>query len=484
MPNPAINQHSIFKSKLLPLAVIGMALLILGGTILVASIDLRRKSRVQLILQQAQVLYQLWMREEIADEDEGDLGVSERASDQLLTVLQTARLPQIAGLYGNRLFDRKGKYIFADPNISKVSFLPDGDVQLLAQLKSVAHFRPKADLGEVTISLTDSAPQVGPLLEIAIPLHSPNQKRLLGIAQFILDGRNVAEEFKTLDRNLIQQAAISFLAGGGLLVLLLSVAFWQLLRSNHLLADRTLNLLKANQELALAAKTSAVGAVTAHLIHGLKNPLSGLQSFVASRGMEPDGPNEQEWELAVSSTRRMQNMIAEIVRVLRDEHQSSAYELSMEEFVEGLAAKVAPLAREAGIQFDRQVKAEAVLTNREANLISLVLYNLIQNAIQATAPGKRVRLSIQSSEGKVICQVSDQGSGIRPEQQGGLFKPCHSSKHGGSGVGLAISKQLANCIGGELELRETGPGGSVFALSFVAENRADLGTLAPESTLT
>jgi signal transduction histidine kinase len=500
MPNPAINTHSILvKSKYLPVVVIGLALFILGGTIFFASFDLRRKSRAQLILQQAQVLYELWTREELTDETESDLGVTERASDQLLTVLQTARLPQVGGLYGNRLFDRDGKYIFADPTIAKLAALPPEDVAMLNKLEPVAHFRPKANLNEVIIlepkadlsevinSLTDTQPRVGPLLEICIPLHAAKQDRLLGIAQFILKGDKVEAAFRTLDRNLFHQAVLSFLAGGGLLVLLLGVSFWELLRLNRFLADRTQSLLRANQELALAAKTSAVGAVTAHLIHGLKNPLSGLQSFMASRGTNSDGADDRDWELAVTSTRRMQTMISEIVRVLRDEQGSSAYELSIQEFTQGLAGKVGPLAREAGIQFASHVTAEAVLNNREANLISLILFNLIQNAIQATPPGGAVTLRIGSERGSVVCEVADQGPGISAEQQRALFQPCHSSKQGGSGVGLAISKQLANCVAADLQLKETGPAGSVFVLSFTAESQASsatLRTLAADSPLT
>ena len=109
---------------------------------------------------------------------------------------------------------------------------------------------------------------------------------------------------------------------------------------------------------------------------------------------------------------------------------------------------------------------EGILLNREANLISLVLYNLVQNAIQATPSEKRVTLRISAGSGNIVCEVQDEGPGISEAQRAQLFKPCRSTKEGGSGIGLAISQQLAKCIGAKLELTETAPTGSRFLLTF------------------
>lgn len=485
MPNTAARRYSFLSAKCLPWGVLGLALAILGATIFFASNSLRRKSRAQLLQQDAQIIFALWQSQEFGDEAEGQLGISERTADQLWSVLQTTRLPlkQLTGVFaehiGTRLFDPSGQLRFAD-TVSD-GFLDPADLKRLRQLLPVARFDPSADLNEINLELRDSPPATGPILEISIPLHFQNQKELLGVAQFVLDGRNIANEFKTLDRNLVVQAVATFLVGGGLLMLVLTLAFRQLLRVNELLTDRTQSLLRANQELALAAKTSAVGAVTAHLIHGLKNPLSGLQSFVASRLSGPDA--ESEWQLAVSTTRRMQNMISEIVQVLRDEQGESSYELSLTEFVQMLEAKVRPLAAQSGISFSTELFASSNLTNREANLISLILYNLIQNAVQASPVGKQVVLRVKEA-GKLVFEVSDQGPGLTLDQQKSLFQPCRSAKEGGSGIGLAISKQLASCLEAELELKESGPAGSVFVLAYSARTRAGQGTATPQVTLT
>jgi nitrogen-specific signal transduction histidine kinase len=62
-------------------------------------------------------------------------------------------------------------------------------------------------------------------------------------------------------------------------------------------------------------------------------------------------------------------------------------------------------------------------------------------------------------------EVADEGPGLPPEMQARLFAPCPSHKKGGSGIGLAISQQLANHLGAELELKHSSSKGCAFRLA-------------------
>jgi signal transduction histidine kinase len=460
-------------SAWLPVVVIGVTLLILGVTIFVASRDLRHKIRGQITEQDARILYALWLSQQITDEEEGLLGVTDDPADQLAAIMQATmqatQLSQLSGLLGTRLFDAHGSFVIADPHVSETTLDPELAVRL-RRFEPTSRFRPAADLSEVKPWLAAEEVHSGPLLEICIPLHGQHAREIVGIAQFILDGSDIAAAFQQLDRHLFLQAAVAFAAAGGLLVVVLALAFRQLQRTNQLLTERTHGLLKANQELVMAAKSSAVGAVTSHLIHGLKNPLSGLQAFVDSQGAMGENRVEADWQSAVSSAKKMQSMISEIVRVLRDEHGAASYQLTLGEFVGLLESKVKPLAAEAGVRVRCGLAAEASLTNREANLMNLILYNLIQNAVQATPRGKSVFVSFSEMNERIICEVRDEGPGIPDWQQAQLFQPCQSTK-GGCGVGLAISRQLASSLGAELELKATGPNGTTFVLAFSKARR-------------
>jgi signal transduction histidine kinase len=130
-----------------------------------------------------------------------------------------------------------------------------------------------------------------------------------------------------------------------------------------------------------------------------------------------------------------------------------------------VAAKVRPLSLETAVQLVTQVKGEGVLPNRAANLVALILINLVQNAFQATPRGRSVTLLLTDTAGRLVCEVRDEGSGFSDSMIANLFAPCKSTKEGGSGIGLAISKQLANHLGAALELKSHSAAGCVFALT-------------------
>jgi len=158
-------------------------------------------------------------------------------------------------------------------------------------------------------------------------------------------------------------------------------------------------------------------------------------------------------------------LIDRVVRVLQEQQMVAEYEISIAELLEVITAKVRPVARGAGVQFDTTAAASGALSNREADLIMLILENLIQNAIDATPAGKAVHLRIRSDSSHLLMEVEDQGPGLTPDTAARLFTPCSSTKKGGSGIGLSISRQLAVHLSATLELASSSGNGCCFRLS-------------------
>ncbi|MBI2949241.1 MAG: HAMP domain-containing histidine kinase [Verrucomicrobia bacterium] len=458
--------RGLFAARMAPTVVILLTLAILGGTIFLASRFFRESIREHIIRRDAKVLYSLWLEHAFKDPmDEGLTELAETPAGQLEAVLELTKLSPLSGALGTRLFDANGSFVTALPiNVSDAQLTPK-DVKELKNFKPVSRFLPAARLPDFSPAKpTDDPKTTRPLLEITVPLHAKQERRLLGIAQFLLEGESLAAELAALDQTLFAQVMMAAVGSSIIVGIVLGLAFHQLQRVNRLLVERTTNLLKANQELTWAAKASAIGAVTSHLIHGLKNPLSGLQNFMVSRKPESRPASDTEWQLAVSTARRMQSLVNEVVRILREQNDTVRYEIELDELVQMIAAKVTPLAQQAGVHFHTRPDAEGTLANRDANLIFLILENLIQNAIQATPKGKTVTFSLESQNGEVLCEVRDEGPGLSESLKDSLFKPCQSTKEQGSGIGLAISKQLANHIGAGLDLKSTTPRGCVFTL--------------------
>lgn len=459
MPSLPSIEPTVLRSRWLPTFVITLSLLVLAAVIVLATLQARQRIREQIAGRDADVLHAVAQLHYTEDVRAGLAGPTLNAGDQLSIALKSSEL---RGVLGVRLFDPEGEFVESFPlNVIEGS-LPRAHLPKLKKLQPLSRFHRQATMAglfypDVTVP-TNSIP----LLEVCVPLHAENAP-LAGIAQFLMAGHGIAAEFARLDRLLAIQGLLAFTTGGSILAVALAWAFHRLRRTHRLLAERTDNLTRANQELALAAKTSALGAVAAHLIHGLKNPLAGLQSFVSTRAGAPDHTEAADWEQAVASTRRMQTMINQVVSVLREEQAGTAYEITLPELESGIRARVQSLARERGVGFTSAVQTEAALPNRVANLVTLILVNLIENAVQATPVGKTVSLAFRRIESRLVFEVRDEGVGFPADTP--LFMPCRSTKEGGTGIGLALCKQLANHLGAELELATSTDAGCVFALS-------------------
>lgn len=460
-------EQAVLRSRRLPALVIALALAVLAGVVVLSALQVRERIREQIAGRDGEVLHAVALQHYAEDLEAGLAGPIANPGQQLSIVLKSA---QLRGVLGVRLFDARGRFVESFPLSVTERALGTEPMPPLRALSPVSRFVPRAEMAALFYPDESAPTGVIPLLEVLVPLHTEGGP-LAGIAQFLVEGHSISAEYARLDRNLALQAAAAFLGGGAILTAALLWAFRRLQRAQRLLAERTENLLKANQELALAARTSALGAVTAHLIHGLKNPLAGLQNFMVAHGAAPPDAGGSDWEQAVASTRRMQALIQQVISVLREEQSAARYEVTLAEIVEGLRTRVQPLVRERGVDFTTLIQTEAALPNRVANLLSLILVNLAENAVQATPRGKSVALAVSRAGERLIFEVRDTGPGFPADTP--LFMPCRSAREGGTGIGLALCKQLANHLGAELELAGSTASGCAFTLSLPATTNAD-----------
>jgi len=456
---PGAGFVSAFRFLAFRFSVVAVALAVLAGVVTLTTLQIRQRIREQIASRDGEVLHTVALLHFAEDVEMGLTGPITTPGDQLSIVLKSARL---RGVLGVRLFGPDGRFVESFPPAVTEQVVGDEGVARLKELRPISRFHPRAQLAE--LFYPDEAAPTGtiPMLEVFVPLHVEGGP-LAGIAQFLVEGHSIAAEYARLDRNLAWQAFIAFAAGGAILSAALVWAFRRIQRSQQLLSERTQNLVKANQELALAAKTSALGAVTAHLIHGLKNPLAGLESFVSTRGASSETDSAADWQQAVASTRRMQTMINQVISVLREEEAGARYEITLAELEHIVRARAQPLARDRNVNFTSAIRAQGVLPNRVANLVALIVVNLAENAVQATPGGKSVNLAVRRGQTQLVFEVRDEGGGFPADTP--LFMPCSSSKQGGTGIGLALCKQLANHLGANLELASSTAAGCVFALS-------------------
>lgn len=368
---------------------------------------------------------------------------------------------ELRGVVGLRIFDSAGLYLEAIPqslHIETLNQLPE---------KPTGTYLPDADLADFFADVLAGTAGLEPLLLITMPMLHPKSGDTLGYVQYLIDGAPVQAEFASLDKDLLAQAAIVWSTGTTLAGVFILLTMRRLAHTQEQLEARSRKLLEANAELTLAAKTNAIGAVTAHLLHGLKNPLSGLSEFIASGSSTGDLTASEDWQLAADSARRMQQMIEDIVQVVQQEDARESYEMSLQEVMDLIHAKGQSICSSRGLRFAAEAAPEGVIDSRRCNLLLLIVSNLISNASEALSCGRgEVYVSMVGGREQFTLRVCDNGPGLPKAVKDNLFKPVRSSKAGGSGIGLAISRELAKSMDALLILESTGPGGTTFAIEF------------------
>jgi len=467
---PLVTRHPLMERLTGSVAVawfaLGMALAVLAGIVGFSALHLRAHLREHLVNRDGEILTTVALARQYANGAGSNL--TRRINipaDQLALALDLSRLRE--DTLAVRLFDREGRFVTAVPPTVEPVTLSTGELETLRRLQPASRFHEAARLQEQFLVVDDSLParETMPLLEVNIPIHARGETQLLAAAQLLVDGRPLLREYARIDQHLVWIALGLYAGGAAVLSGVLVWAYRRLRRAHQQLADRTARLLRANHELSLAAKTSALGSVTAHLIHGLSNPLANLQNMLAA----PSGKSGADMETVAAATRRMQQLVDEVVRVLGEERVGEQYELSLHELADILEHKLTPAAETAGAVLEVTTHSDAVLNNRTANLTLLILENLVHNALNVSPAGRVVRVEFaRAADGNVYGSVTDEGPGLPAELLPHLFTPCRST-HGGSGLGLAISKQLANQLGAELELAASTSSGCVFTLRLPSE---------------
>ena len=241
--------------------------------------------------------------------------------------------------------------------------------------------------------------------------------------------------------------------------------------------EQRLQELNSELERASRAKDQFLAAMS----HELRTPLNAILGFTGTLLMKLPGPltQEQDRQLHIVqwSGRHLLSLINDILDLAKV--QSGKRELSFErvpvrEVVHDVAASLASLALEKGLEFTHAVSEEAAFVATDRRSLRQILLNLANNAIKYTERGS-VRIDACASKwggDSALCvSVTDTGIGIKPEDVERLFlpfeqlDPSSTRRFEGTGLGLHLSQSLALLLGGELSVASEHGRGSTFTLS-------------------
>jgi signal transduction histidine kinase len=221
--------------------------------------------------------------------------------------------------------------------------------------------------------------------------------------------------------------------------------------------------------LRMTEKLALTGRMTSVIAHEINNPLESITNlmYLLRTEISTAGPAADYIALAESELLRISGITKQTLRWSRE--TTGAPERSV---VGALFSEVLRLF--AGKIRNRQVKVtiragEEVSIYGASGQLLQVIANLVSNAVDAANVGGNVWLSAMETETGTVIEVEDDGIGIDAKVQTQLFKPFFSTKGDlGNGLGLYISKEIAERHGGELSVESTVGVGTTFRFSLPA----------------
>ena len=233
-------------------------------------------------------------------------------------------------------------------------------------------------------------------------------------------------------------------------------------------------VLQRTAEAADRAKTAFLGAMS----HELRTPLNAIGGYIELLDMGLRGPvtDTQRADFARIKTNQqhLTLLITEILTFARVGSGRVTYAIGNTracEIAQHAVDLVEPLFAQKGITFDGVSGDKTISARADPERVTQILVNLLSNAIKFTPPGGHISAECAAMGDLVTIQISDTGIGIAAAKQEKIFEPFIQLKEGltdregGVGLGLAISRDLARAMHGDLTVDSAEGRGARFTLS-------------------
>ncbi len=202
---------------------------------------------------------------------------------------------------------------------------------------------------------------------------------------------------------------------------------------------------------------------TADVSHELRTPLTALKMESEVALLNPK-PKISEFKKTLTSNleevTKLEKLVNNLLRLTSFESDAMAQHftlVSLDAVATDAVTQTAVLAERKGIKFDTALKPLKVFGDKDS-LVQLGVI-LIDNAIKYSSSGQTVKVSVNSSDGRAVLKVSDQGVGIKPTELKRVFDRFYradSSRHNGAsqgyGLGLSIAQLICNSHNAQLTL--------------------------------
>jgi signal transduction histidine kinase len=222
-------------------------------------------------------------------------------------------------------------------------------------------------------------------------------------------------------------------------------------------------------DLIRASTLAALGELSAVMAHEIRTPIGILRSSAQMLAREPHLSDEGR-ELTTfiqSETERLNGLVSTLLDSTRT-REPSMKPVDINELVHFSIALLSAQAEKNDIAITERRESRAAIVNCDAEQITQVLLNLIQNALQILPRGGHVDVYCEAINERTIIEIADDGPGIEASALSRVFEPFFTKRDGGIGLGLAVVRQIIAAHDGTILAGKSAMGGALFTISLPA----------------
>ena len=225
--------------------------------------------------------------------------------------------------------------------------------------------------------------------------------------------------------------------------------------------------------------------LSGELAHEIKNPLSTVKVNLklAREALDEIDPDELATPLSDRSSQalagarrkisvigkeadRLDQIVDGFLQYVRQADLQLA-RVDLNDLVGDMIDFYSPQAYSHALTVRHSLAAEPLVARVDAAALKQVLLNLFINAQQAMAQGGELMIHTSRKGDRAVLQINDTGEGIAPERLPSVFRPYHSSRPGGTGLGLATAKKIVEAHGGTIAVHSDVGKGTSFTIELV-----------------
>jgi len=217
--------------------------------------------------------------------------------------------------------------------------------------------------------------------------------------------------------------------------------------------------------------------LVSNVSHELATPLTNISGYLEAlndKVIKGEEPTRKTLELLREETQRLTSMVTDLRELSAIESSTSKLNLesvNLNELMYKITYEFKPRFRKKGIIFSAKTPSDLPEVKADKNRLVQIIVNLLNNAISYTQDGGKVEISAKPVNGYIEVEISDTGIGIPEKDIPHIFERFYrgdksrSRETGGTGIGLAIVKELVQAHGGEISVKSDEGRGATFSFT-------------------